>query len=59
MEIYDVKSTTQHSGTNLYKTKQNRTEQSRTEHKKFIFNGRQMTLKHRNKQKTSNKGKIR
>ena len=30
MEIYDVKSTTQHSGTNLYKTKQNRTEQNRT-----------------------------
>ena len=54
MEIYDVKSTTQHSGKNLYKTEQNRTEQN-----KFIFNGRQITLKHRNKQKTSSKGKIR
>ena len=30
MKIYDVKSTTQHSGKNLYKTEQNRTEQNRT-----------------------------
>ena len=27
MEIYDVKSTTQHNGKNLYKTEQNRIEQ--------------------------------